>query len=148
LHPRCRNCHPDGDSPAQHDEGKLHDPPVDRGENDRGAIGMRCATCHQDKNLELSRVPGAPEWHLAPRSMAWVGHSKAAICAQLKDPARNGGRTLAQIADHAAHDPLVSWGLAPGHGRTAVPGSQAAFSAIVTAWIDTGAACPLEEARR
>ena len=87
---------------------------------------------------------------MAPRAaIDGLGRSSvSAICAQLKDPARNGGRSLAQIVDHAAHDPLVAWGWSPGHGRTAAPGTQAAFAAVVAAWIGTGAACPLEEARR
>jgi hypothetical protein len=145
LHPRCANCHPSGDSPLQGDESVLHDPPVDRGADDRGLPALRCDSCHQDQNLELARVPGAPHWHLAPRSMAWVGHSPGAICAQLKDPARNGGRTLAAIADHAAHDALVGWAWTPGHGRTPAPGSQARFGALVDAWAKTGAECPPDE---
>jgi hypothetical protein len=142
LHPRCRNCHPAGDSPFQGDESALHDPPIVRGPADDGVPALRCESCHQDRNLELARVPGAPKWHLAPRTMAWEGRSPAEICAQVKDPARNGGRTLAQILDHAAHDPLVAWGWAPGHGRTPAPGTQARFGALVQAWVESGAACP------
>jgi hypothetical protein len=148
LHPRCANCHPADDSPRQGDTGAFHDPPVTRGLDDRGVTAMRCAACHQDTNLELARVPGAPEWHLAPKVMAWVGKSPAAICEQVKDPARNGGRSLAKIVDHAAHDPLVAWGWAPGHGRTPAPGSQARFGALVAAWVETGAACPREEPKQ
>jgi hypothetical protein len=144
LHPRCANCHPADDSPRQRDSREAHDPPVTRGDDDRGLPAMRCDSCHQDVNLELARVPGAPGWHLAPRSMAWVGKTPAAICAQVKDPTRNGGRSLAGLADHAAHDPLVAWGWAPGHGRTSAPGSQERFGALVAAWIETGAACPGE----
>ncbi|MGZ3450439.1 MAG: Isoquinoline 1-oxidoreductase subunit [Polyangiales bacterium] len=141
LHPRCVNCHPSDDSPRQGDHGQLHDPPVVRGD-DHGVPGLRCEGCHQDKNLELARVPGAPKWSLAPKSMAWQGHTLAAICAQLKDGARNGGKSLAQIVDHSAHDPLVAWGWAPGHDRVPAPGTQAAFGALIKAWVDTGAACP------
>jgi hypothetical protein len=145
LHPRCANCHPAGDSPLQGDEGLVHDPPVARGAEDVGVPALRCDSCHQDRNLELSRVPGAPSWHLAPRSMAWVGHSAGAICAQLKDPARNGKRTLEAIVDHVTHDALVAWVWAPGHGRTPVPGTQARFGALVDGWVKTGAECPLDE---
>ncbi|HEY2514654.1 MAG TPA: Isoquinoline 1-oxidoreductase subunit [Polyangiaceae bacterium] len=143
LHPRCRNCHPAGDSPLQGDEGALHDPPVID-----GVPGLRCDSCHQDRNLELARVPGAPGWRLAPRSMAWEGRSVATICAQVKNPQRNGGKTLAQIVDHAAHDPLVAWGWAPGHGRTPALGSQERFAALIAAWVDTGAECPSDGATR
>jgi hypothetical protein len=148
LHPRCRNCHPDGDSPLQGDRSLVHDPPVVRGAEDDGVPGLRCGGCHQDTNLELARVPGAPKWHLAPKPMAWVGRTPRALCEQVKDPARNGGKSLAAIVDHAAHDPLVAWGWAPGHGRTPAPGSQAAFGALIEAWVATGAECPAEEARR
>jgi hypothetical protein len=147
LHPRCANCHPDGDTPFQGDAGRIHDPPVVRGGDDTGVVGMRCPTCHQDHNLPLARVPGAPQWHLAPRVMAWVGKGPHALCEQLKDPARNGGRTLAQIADHAAHDPLVAWGWSPGADREPAPGSQAEFGTLVAAWVDSGAACPQTEAK-
>jgi hypothetical protein len=151
LHPRCVNCHPADDSPRQRDGGEMHDPPVVRGEDDRGVPAMRCDSCHQDANIELARVPGAPGWHLAPKAMAWAGITPARLCEQLKDPARNGGRTLAKVVDHAAHDRLVGWAWAPGHGRTRVPGTQERFAALVAAWVDTGAACPperREEARR
>lgn len=147
LHPRCANCHPDGDSPAQGDQGRLHDPPVTRGADDKGFAGMRCASCHQDHNLDLARVPGAPDWHLAPRAMAWVGHTPHQLCEQLKDPARNGGRTLLQVVDHNAHDKLVAWGWAPGHGREPAPGTQAELGALVAAWVQSGAACPAEGER-
>lgn len=141
-HPRCRNCHPAGDTPLQGDDGRLHDPPVARGPRDRGVPALHCTSCHQDQNLELARVPGAPSWHLAPASMAWAGKSAAAICAQLKDPTRNGGRTLAQVAEHVRHDALVGWAWNPGHDRTPAPGTQAAFADLVDAWIDSGAHCP------
>jgi hypothetical protein len=147
LHPRCLNCHPDGDSPTQGDALRLHDPPVARGPEDRGVPAMECRTCHQGSNLPLARVPGAPGWHLAPRAMAWAGRSPAALCAQLKDPARNGGKSLAAIVDHAAHDRLVAWGWTPGSGRAPAPGNQERFGALIAAWVDSGAACPEENAR-
>jgi hypothetical protein len=145
FHPRCVNCHPNGDRPLQGDGHAAHDPPVTRGASDRGIPGMKCATCHQDRNLELARVPGAPEWHLAPRQMFWLGRTAASLCAQLKDRARNGGRSLRQIVDHSAHDPLVGWGWAPGWSRTPAPGTQAGFGALMAAWVKDGAACPREK---
>jgi hypothetical protein len=145
LHPRCVNCHPSDDSPRQRDGGEMHDPPVVRGPDDRGVPGLECTACHQDRNAPLARVPGAAGWHLAPRGMAWVGRTPAAICAQIKDPARNGGKTPAQIVEHAEHDPLVAWGWSPGADRQPVPGTQARFGALVAAWIGSGAACPREE---
>lgn len=143
MHPRCVNCHPDGDTPHQR-MLELHDPPVVRGPADNGVPGMECTTCHQDRNQALTRVPGAPNWHLAPIEMAWVGKSAAYICNQIKDPKRNGGKTLAQLVDHTAHDKLVAWGWAPGADREPAPGTQAQFGALVAAWVETGAECPEE----
>jgi hypothetical protein len=145
LHPRCANCHPPDDTPRQADGQVRHDPPVVRGAKNHGVPAMRCSTCHQDHNLSYARVPGAPGWHLAPLSMAWLGRTPGQVCRQIKDPKRNGGRTLAQIQRHMAHDKLVGWGWAPGSGRTPAPGTQAELGALIQAWIDTGAACPPEE---
>lgn len=144
THARCVNCHPPDETPRQGETHALHDPPVLRGPDHRGIPALGCATCHQDRNVELARVPGAPDWHLAPPSMVWLGKSPAEICAQVKDPARNGNRTLAQVHDHVAHDALVAWGWQPGADRSAAPGSQAQLAALVQAWIVTGAACPPE----
>lgn len=147
LHPRCANCHPDGDSPLQGMDSHVHSPPVVRGPEDKGVVGMQCQGCHQERNVELARVPGAPNWHVAPRVMAWVGKSPHQICEQIKDRKRNGGRDLAAIVEHNAHDELVGWGWRPGDGREAAPGTQEQFGAIFAAWVETGAECP-EEGQR
>ena len=146
THPRCINCHPNGDSPHQRMAMELHDPPVVRGPADNGVPGMECTTCHQDRNQELTRVPGAPKWHLAPLEMAWVGRSIGQICNQIKDPNRNGGKTLEQIVEHNGHDELVAWGWNPGADREPAPGTQSQFGALSAAWVETGAECP-EESR-
>jgi hypothetical protein len=148
FHPRCRNCHPDGDTPMQGDDGRVHDPPVVRGPSGYGAPGLECTSCHQDRNVELARVPGAPTWALAPRAMAWDRRTPRALCEQLKDPTRNGQRDLAHIVEHSAHDELVAWGWAPGHGRVPAPGTQRQFGALLAAWVESGAACPSEESKR
>ena len=142
THPRCVNCHPAGDRPLQHEQGQLHQPPVARGADGFGLASMRCALCHQKANFEPGRVPGHPHWHLAPREMAWQGKTAAEICAQIKDPARNGGRSLAQIHEHIGTDSLVGWAWAPGFGREPAPGTQAQAGALIAAWIKDGAACP------
>jgi hypothetical protein len=67
THPRCVNCHPAGDSPRQGDQGRLHQPPVRRGADGHGLPAMRCNSCHHNANFD--RVPGRPEWRLAPREM-------------------------------------------------------------------------------
>ena len=142
LHPRCTNCHPSGDVPLQGDMGFIHEPPVPRGPDNNGVVGMECTCCHQHQNLALGRVPGAPNWHLATRSMAWVGKTPQQVCEQLKDPKRNGEKTLEQIVAHTETDGLIAWAWSPGHGRSEPPGSQAEFSRLVRAWVNAGASCP------
>ena len=56
-------------------------------------------------------------WHLAPREMAWEGKTVGEICAQIKDPARNGNRSLASLVEHIGEDHLVGWAWAP-RGRS------------------------------
>lgn len=142
LHPRCLNCHPAGDHPLQGDDGHLHEPPVARGRSGLGVTGMQCATCHQSENFDPARVPGAPHWRLAPSRMSWEGLAPGELCALLKDPERNGRRTLDELVEHFADDELVGWGWAPGAGREPAPGSQQALAELIRAWADSGAVCP------
>jgi hypothetical protein len=142
THPRCVNCHPAGDRPHQGDERRLHQPPVARGVDGDGTETMRCSICHGNANFEPGRVPGHPEWHLAPREMAWEGKTIAEICDQIKDPARNGGRKVEDLIHHIGTDTLVGWAWHPGFGRTPAPGTQKEAGALVEAWVKTGAACP------
>jgi len=139
---RCMNCHPAGDRPAQGDDRHPHLPLVVRGIDGFGAVGMRCTTCHGPENFDPARLPGHPEWHLAPIEMAWAGKSLGEICEQIKDPKRNGGKSMDDLVHHMAEDSLVGWGWHPGAGRTPAPGTQAEFGALIKAWVDTGAACP------
>jgi len=142
THPRCVNCHPASDRPRQGDERRLHQPPVTRGVDGHGTETMRCSTCHQKANFEPGRMPGHPEWHLAPREMAWEGKTVAEICDQIKDPARNGGRKVEDLIHHIGTDTLVGWAWHPGFGRTPAPGTQKEAGALVEAWVKSGAACP------
>lgn len=141
-HPRCLNCHPSGERPLQTDAMRPHEPLVVRGEDGHGAPVMGCNTCHHRDNYNPAHVPGHPQWHLAPLEMAWVGKSLSQICEQLKDPARNGGKSLAAVVQHSAEDSLVGWGWSPGVGRTAAPGTQQRFGELMRAWADAGAHCP------
>jgi hypothetical protein len=141
-HPRCLNCHPAGDRPTQGDDSHPHMPLVVRGEDNLGAIGMRCTTCHGPANYDPGKIPGNPMWHVAPIEMAWVGKSLGEICEQIKDPKRNGGKDMSALVRHMAEDTLVGWGWQPGTGRTPAPGTQAGFGALIKAWADNGAACP------
>jgi hypothetical protein len=140
-HPRCINCHPAGDFPRQGNEGRRHDMRVVRGPDDHGAPAMKCASCHQAVNQQ-NGIPGAPHWGLAPKSMAWEGLDDHQLAEQLKDPARNGKRSLEQIFEHNAHDELVGWAWNPGAGRETPPLSRAEFVQALRTWIDTGAISP------
>ncbi len=141
-HPRCLNCHPTGDRPGQGEDGHPHQPAVGRGPDGQGVAGLRCAVCHQATNYDATGMPGHPNWHLAPAVMGWQGRSLAEICAQIKDPARNGGRSLTEIVEHMSHDSLVGWAWSPGRGREPAPGTQETFGALIKAWGHTGAVCP------
>ena len=136
------NCQPATPRLLQGESGRPHEPPVRRGDGGTGVAGLRCVACHTAANFDAVGLPGNAHWHLAPASMAWEGRSLAQICAQIKDPARNGNRPLAKIVDHMKTDPLVAWAWDPGAGRTAAPGTQAAFGALIEAWVSSGAVCP------
>ena len=147
IHPRCLNCHPAGDSPKQGDAARFHVPPMTRGAQDRGPAGMHCAACHQTKNFAASGVPGAPNWHLAPLSMAWENKTPGEICRQILDRRRNGDKSLAEIVKHLTEDELVAWGWNPGTDvtgsvRQPVPIAKPEFNRIVHAWAKAGAVCP------
>ena len=127
-HPRCVNCHPARRRPTQTDRMRPHEPLVVRGADGHGAPAHGAATtCHGDANYDPARVPGDPQWHLAPASMAWEGMSLGEICEQIKDPERNGNRTIAGIVEHVTTDSLVKWGWNPGAGRTPAPGTNEEF---------------------
>jgi hypothetical protein len=147
-HPRCVNCHPAGDRPAQGEDSHPHQPLVVRGEDGLGAIGMRCTSCHGPANFDPGRIPGHPQWHVAPVEMAWVGKSLGEICEQIKDPKRNGGKSMDELVHHMAEDSLVGWGWAPGPARKPAPGTQKEFGKLIKAWADTGAVCPASSAGR
>lgn len=141
-HPRCVNCHPATERPTQTDLMQPHQPWVVRGADGHGAPALRCTTCHHATNYDPARVPGHPQWHLAPESMAWQGRSLGQICEQVKDPARNGGKDMEALLHHMEADSLVGWGWHPGADREPVPGTQAQFGALLRAWAELGAHCP------
>ena len=141
MNPRCMNCHPATDRPTQGNDMHAHSPPVAHGAGS-------CQTCHTDRNFTLMErasyqsIPGHPRWDVAPIEMAWQGKSAGEICRQIKDPQRNGGRSLELLHDHLAKDDLIAWAWHPGAGRDPVPGTQERLGELVRAWIDSGAACP------
>jgi hypothetical protein len=145
MHPRCINCHQD-ETPRQTDDKIRHRPMVVRGVDGHGAPTLRCQTCHQATNTADGFVPGVSTWHLAPLSMLWEGRTKAQICDQMKDPARNGGhRTGDEIIEHLKVDPLVLWAWEPGAGRSTPPLSHEELVAASEAWVEAGMPCPKDQ---
>src|SRR5262249_1785513 len=133
--PRCLNCHPSTRDVTQGDDLHPHVPFVSAGKSGLGSVALPCRSCHTPSNtatlVESTRsLPGAAGWGLAPASMAWQGKTLHDICVQVQDPARNGGKTLPQLRQHMATDPVVAWGFQPGEGRTPAPGTQAEFAAL------------------
>jgi len=151
-HPRCINCHPSGNHPLQGEGENTHRHyfNVQRGEDDRGAIGMRCISCHQSSNNSVTGVPGAPEpddpmksrWHLAPLSIGWVGLNDAELGARLLDKKQNGNMTPDDLVKHMEDDPLVLWGWDPGGNREPIPISHEEFVKTLKEWVATGAHVP------
>lgn len=143
--PRCMNCHPAGDRPLQTDKSRPHAMNISRTSI---ASGVACSTCHQTRNSEVLGIfagpPGAPNWNLPAADMPLVfqGKTVTALCEQLKDPARNGHKTLAQLLEHVSHDPLVLWGWKPGGKRTTPPLPHAKFVAAFATWVAGDGACP------
>jgi hypothetical protein len=145
MHPRCMNCHPSGDAPLQGDDSHAHVQNVKRGEEGKGKYALKCTNCHQDTNLPGENMPpGNPTWHLPRKDLPLVfqGKSPRELADQLKDPRRNGGKTLEQLLEHVTHDTLVLWGWEPGDGRTKPPLSHDGFAKRFREWVEKGAASP------
>jgi hypothetical protein len=85
-HPRCLNCHPRDNTPGNGEDGRPHRMMITGGRDGFGAPAARCEACHRSENSDLSSVPGAEGWRLAPRSVGWTGLSKIELCGALKDP--------------------------------------------------------------
>lgn len=147
THKRCINCHPSGDRPRQGKDSHLHRFGVQRGPDGHGMSALMCSTCHQEENNDFSGVPGAPHWHLAPRSMAWEGLSRVEIAESMLDPARNGDRSLEEIVHHLTEDKLVLWAFEPGvdhegNPREVPPVSKEEYIQAVKDWAAAGAPIP------
>jgi hypothetical protein len=148
-HPRCANCHVGPDNvpiwsgSSYGPKARPHGMNISGGASRKGTEHVACSSCHAQQNSPMPHgPPGAQVWHLPPISMQWFGKSSAEICAQIKDRARNGDRTLAEVAEHIEHDRLVHWGWAPGPGREPAPYSVAELIELVKQWDAAGAPCP------
>jgi hypothetical protein len=145
-HPRCMNCHPDGDAPLQGEDSHPHLQNVKRGRDGKGLYALKCGNCHQNQNLAGEGMPpGHPEWHLPPANMRMVfqGKTPAELARQLKDPKQNGGKTLENILKHVSDDSLVRQsGWSPADGKSKPALSHEEFAAKMREWIEKGAAIP------
>lgn len=142
MGPRCLNCH-QVEAPHQKDIGIIHAQQVVRGPDGHGSAVLKCTACHQATNTANGRVPGVPDWHLAPLSMKWQGLDKRGVCEQMRDPQRNGGRkTAEQVIEHMKTDPLVLWAWKPGADRTVPVMSHAQFVKVLDKWAKAGLPCP------
>jgi hypothetical protein len=144
-HPRCMNCHSGESFPRQGDDAHRHRVNVSRGPADRGAAGLHCGACHQSANQDMSGVPGAPSWQLAPMRMKWTGLTVGELCRALLDPSR-GGMVPAQFVPHF-QTALVRWAWNPGQDsegrlRTAPPLAYAEFVELTERWVAAGTPCP------
>ena len=148
-HPRCANCHVDEagvpvwSGPSYGDTPRAHGMNVKAGESRMGLETIPCTTCHTENNGNIEHAPpGAHVWKLPPPEMVWYEKTSAEICAQIKDPARNGERTMKDIAEHVANDELVHWGWEPGPGREPAPYSAEITVMDILAWTAAGNPCP------
>jgi hypothetical protein len=142
--PRCLNCHVPGDAPLQGDDHHPHAMNVRRGTDGKGSPALRCFACHQTANSRSPHgPPGAADWQLPPPQtpMAWKGLNASELCRTLKDPAKNGNRSLEDLISHMDTS-LVRWAWNPGPGRTVPPLSHDEFVSRLKEWIATGATCP------
>lgn len=149
THKRCVNCHPADDYPRQGEDSHVHNFGIQRGEDNHGMPALRCESCHQPQNNDFSGVPGAPEWSLAPISMAWQGLSRVEIARSMLDPERNGGRTLEETVHHLTEHELVLWAWEPGvdangNPREKPPVPKDEYIKAVKAWAEAGAIIPEE----
>ena len=144
-HPRCANCHTREDFPRQGDDEHQHTYGVRRGADNKGAVALHCAACHQNENQNDIGIPGAADWRLAPLTMAWAGASPAELCRSVRDPAR-GAMPPAKLVEHLQTS-LVRWSFAPGidprgKQRTTPGMSFDQFVALARQWVASGAQCP------
>jgi hypothetical protein len=146
-HPRCQNCHPAGDVPLQGDQGLPHAMNVRRGPRGEGMVGAECTTCHVANPPAAygGAIPPSTSkpWHMPPpeMKMVFVGLSPRALCEQIKDPARNGGKDMPALRTHL-EDPLVTWAWAPGVGRAPIPTPRDALVSAWETWAAADAPCP------
>ena len=149
-HPRCSNCHvgpsnqPMWSGPS-YGKTRPHGMNVSAGDSRIGVETILCSTCHAYRE-GLNDLPhAAPQvamnWQLAPVEAEWFGKSSAAVCQQLRDPDRNGGRDYLDLASHLDHDLILHWAWNPGGGREPAPYSLQEHVNDVLVWGVGGMPC-------
>lgn len=154
-HPRCANCHTGpSDRPMwsgpSYGEPRVHGMNIRAGASRIGVEFVQCSTCHTTKDSDWDNANAAPHaaprvamgWALAPAEAHWFGQSSEAICAQLRDPDRNGGRDMVELAEHLNHDLILHWAWHPGGGREPAPYSLQDHVDDLLAWGVAGMPCP------
>lgn len=154
-HPRCVNCHAGADnkpmwSGPSYGKTRPHGMNINAGDSRAGVEAVPCSACHAalaKPNPNANRVPHAPPrvamaWQLAPVQAAWFGKSSHYICNQLKDPQRNGDRTVRELAAHLDHDVVLRWAWQPGGNREPAPHSLQAAMDFLMKWAAAGTPCP------
>lgn len=145
MSPRCINCHPAGDVPLQGDDSHPHTQGVKRGIDGKGIYALKCANCHQVKNLPgVHMPPGNPNWSLPPANMKMIfqGRTPHQLALQLLDKKKNGGKSTKALVDHITKDGLVLSAWNPADGMAKPPMSHAAFVSAFNEWISKGALSP------
>ena len=154
-HPRCANCHVGADnrpmwSGPSYGKTRRHGMNINAGESRIGAESVPCSACHTTLKQPDPRANAQPHtppkvamaWQLAPVEAAWFGKSSAYICEQIKDPARNGDRSIRDVAAHLDHDLILHWAWQPGGNRQPAPYSLQEAMDFLMKWAAAGAPCP------
>ncbi len=155
THPRCVNCHVESGAPPmwsgpEFETAVPHGMNIQGGESRIGAELLPCQSCHVTSTLPNEVPHAAPhagmDWRLAPPEFVWFDVPGPAICTQLRDPERNGGRDGPALIEHITHDAeeqgFITWGLDPGAGREPAPGDLQAHLDDTAAWVAAGMPCP------
>ena len=154
-HPRCSNCHVGADnkpiwSGPSYGKTRVHGMNINAGESRIGAETVPCSTCHttllkpdENANAAAHQAPRvAANWALAPVEAEWHGKSSSYVCNQLKDPERNGERTIREVAGHLEHDVILHWAWNPGGDRESAPYSLQESMDFLMKWAAAGTPCP------
>lgn len=150
-HPRCSNCHVgESDRPMwsgpSYGKARVHGMNIRAGESRIGAEFLPCQTCHGTTEVAQDLPHAAPRvgmtWQLAPVEADWFGRSSEEVCAQLRDPERNGDRTFQDLAAHLDHDLILHWAWSPGPGREPAPYDLQTHVRDILEWGVAGMPCP------